>query len=57
MPYDAVVVGAGVNGLAAALHLAANGWKVIVVERADVAAVRSKRVKSPGQAFVTIFTP
>ena len=34
MPYDAVVVGAGVNGLAAALHLAAKGWKVAVVERA-----------------------
>ena len=28
MPYDAVVVGAGVNGLAAALHLATKGWTV-----------------------------
>ena len=34
MPYDAVVVGAGINGLAAALHLAVKGWKVVVVERA-----------------------
>ncbi|NLS06041.1 NAD(P)/FAD-dependent oxidoreductase [Rhizobium sp. P32RR-XVIII] len=32
MSYDAVVVGAGHNGLAAAVHLAAKGWKVAVVE-------------------------
>jgi len=37
MPYDAVVIGAGVNGLAAALHLATKGWKIIVVERAEIA--------------------
>jgi len=50
MPYDAVVVGAGVNGLAAALHLAAKGWKVAVVERADIAggAVRTKEITQPG---------
>jgi len=34
MAYDAVVIGAGVNGLAAAVHLSAKGWKVAVVERA-----------------------
>ncbi len=50
MPYDAVVIGAGVNGLAAALHLAAKGWKVIVVERADVAggAVKTREITVPG---------
>ena len=37
MPYDAVVVGAGINGLAAALHLASKGWKIAVIERVDVA--------------------
>ncbi len=28
MSYDAIIVGAGHNGLAAAVHLAAKGWKV-----------------------------
>jgi phytoene dehydrogenase-like protein len=50
MPYDAVVVGAGVNGLAAALHLAVKGWKVAVLERADVAggAVKTREITRPG---------
>ena len=50
MPYDAVVVGAGINGLAAALHLAAKGWKVAVIERAAVAggAVKTAEITRPG---------
>jgi phytoene dehydrogenase-like protein len=50
MPYDAVVVGAGVNGLAAALHLSTKGWKVLVVERGDVAggAVKTREITRPG---------
>jgi phytoene dehydrogenase-like protein len=50
MRYDAVVVGAGINGLAAALHLAVKGWKVAVVERADVAggAVKTREITQPG---------
>ncbi|HUZ33429.1 MAG TPA: NAD(P)/FAD-dependent oxidoreductase [Xanthobacteraceae bacterium] len=50
MAYDAIVIGAGVNGLAAALHLSAKGWKVLVVERAQVAggAVKTAEITLPG---------
>jgi phytoene dehydrogenase-like protein len=50
MAYDAVVIGAGVNGLAAAVHLSARGWKVAVVERAEVAggAVKTREITRPG---------
>jgi phytoene dehydrogenase-like protein len=50
MRYDAVVIGAGVNGLAAAVHLSAKGWKVAVIERAPVAggAVKTAEITLPG---------
>lgn len=50
LSYDAIVVGAGHNGLAAAVHLASKGWKVAVVERANSAggAVRTEEVTLPG---------
>jgi len=50
MTYDAVVVGAGHNGLAAAVHLAAKGWKVAVVEgKAEAGgAVKTRAVTLPG---------
>jgi phytoene dehydrogenase-like protein len=50
MAYDAIVIGSGVNGLAAALHLSAKGWKVLVVERARVAggAVKTAEITLPG---------
>lgn len=48
--FDAVVVGAGHNGLAAAIHLAAKGWKVAVVEAASEAggAVKTGELTEPG---------
>src|SRR4051794_99026 len=47
---DAVVVGAGPNGLVAANVLADAGWSVVVVEGADQpgGAVRSAEVTAPG---------
>lgn len=48
--FDAVVVGAGHNGLAAAVHLAAKGWKVAVVEAASApgGAVKTLELTEPG---------
>jgi phytoene dehydrogenase-like protein len=50
MRYDAIVVGAGINGLAAAVHLSAKGWKVAVTERGTIAggAVKTGEVTLPG---------
>ena len=50
MVYDAVIVGAGHNGLAAGVHLASKGWKVGVFERASEAggAIKTAEVTLPG---------
>jgi phytoene dehydrogenase-like protein len=48
--YDALVVGAGHNGLITAIRLADAGWKVLVLEQAPVAggAVWSDELTRPG---------
>ena len=48
--HDAVLIGAGVNTLVAALHLAARGWKVAVLEQAAVpgGAVKTGEYTLPG---------
>lgn len=50
MTHDAIVIGAGHNGLACALHLATRGWSVLVLEQAQVAggAVKTAEVTLPG---------
>ncbi|MEV6608817.1 NAD(P)/FAD-dependent oxidoreductase [Kutzneria sp. NPDC051319] len=53
MDFDAVVIGAGHNGLVAANLLGDAGWRVLVLEAADEpgGSVRSAEVTAPG--FVT----
>ncbi|WGV17838.1 phytoene desaturase family protein [Fuscovulum ytuae] len=48
--FDAILIGAGHNTLAAALHLSAKGWRVGVFEQASVAggAVKSGEYTLPG---------
>src|SRR5271154_395101 len=48
--YDAIVIGAGHNGLAAAVHLSSKGWKVAVVEGEGEpgGAVKTREVTLPG---------
>jgi phytoene dehydrogenase-like protein len=48
--FDAVVVGAGHNGLAAAIHLLKRGWSVAVIEQAGEpgGAVKTREITLPG---------
>jgi phytoene dehydrogenase-like protein len=50
MAYDAVVIGAGHNGLAAAVHLAERGWRVAVIEAKSEpgGAVKTRQLTLPG---------
>lgn len=53
LTHRAVVVGAGLGGLAAACHLAGRGWRVDVVERSDGPGGRAGRDECCGFSFDT----
>src|SRR3954464_5537470 len=48
--YEAIVIGSGVNGLAAAIELARNGRSILVVEGSDTigGSARSAEITLPG---------
>ncbi|MCU0908058.1 MAG: FAD-dependent oxidoreductase, partial [Rhodobacteraceae bacterium] len=47
----AIVVGAGLGGLAAAMRLGAKGWRVTVVDRLDVPGGRGSSITMDGHRF------
>ncbi|MDR6226714.1 phytoene desaturase family protein [Desmospora profundinema] len=50
-PYDVVVVGGGVSGLAASVYLAQEGYSVVVLEKSDQLGGRAITVKKGGALF------
>ncbi len=53
MNYDAVIIGAGLGGLATATRLASSGYKVLVVEKSDKVGGKLNVQKESGYSFDT----
>ena len=50
-PHRAVVIGAGIGGLAGAMRLAAKGWDVTVIDRLDAVGGRGSAIHQGGYRF------
>lgn len=50
-PSEALVIGAGLGGLASAMRLGAKGWKVTVLDRLDRAGGRGSSITQGGHRF------
>ncbi len=50
-PSNAIVIGAGMGGLAAAMRLGAKGYQVTVIDRLDMAGGRGSSVSKDGHRF------
>ena len=50
-PHRAVVIGAGIGGLAGAMRLLAKGWDVTVIDRLDAVGGRGSAIRQGGHQF------
>ena len=50
-PSEAIVIGAGLGGLAAAMRLGAKGYRVTVIDRLDMAGGRGSSISKGGHRF------
>ena len=55
--YDVVIIGAGAVGCATARELSGRGFRVLLLERADIASGTSSRSRSYCQIWCMAFRP
>ena len=51
--FDAIVIGSGINGLTCAATLAKAGWKVVIIEQADMPGGAAKSSELTQKGFIS----